>query len=158
MEASSQVCNNLGGETILFGDENKVYNFFASVTDNKTFLTQCKSKVWVPTKKINHTWYTYPDANDILTFLPWMVGEPNGDLVGEKCIMLKGREYPNLGFVQRYFDFSCYIPTCFECAFQQDTILQIRGLCNEQTLIDNEYVFITSLLPAVNIFISTFYS
>jgi hypothetical protein len=149
MEAAYQVCDNLGGKMILFENKNEIYDFFASVPVNQTFLTQCKSKVWVPTKKVNHTWYTYPDANEILTFLPWMVGEPNGDLVGEECIMLKGREYPCLGFVRRYFDLSCYIETCFECSFQQDTILQIRGLCNEQTLIDTQYVFITSLLPLV---------
>jgi hypothetical protein len=78
-----------------------------------------------------------------------MVEELNGDLVGEECIMLKGREYPSLGFVHRYYDFSCYIKTCFECAFQQGTIFQILGLCHEQTLIMCEYVFITSLLPLV---------
>jgi hypothetical protein len=153
MEATYQVCNNLGGKMVLFGNENETYNFFASISDKQTFLTQCKSKVWVPTKKVDHTWYTYPEANEILTFLPWMVGEPNGEEVGEECIMTKERQYPNLGFVQKYYDFSCYIETCFECAFQRDTILQIRGLCNEQTLIDTQYVFITSLLPQVIILI-----
>jgi hypothetical protein len=98
MEAAYQVCENLGGKMVLFENENEIYDFFASVPDNQTFLTQCKSKVWVPTKKVHHTWYTYPDDNAILTFLPWMVGELNGDLVGEECIMLKGREYPSLGF------------------------------------------------------------
>jgi hypothetical protein len=70
MEAAYQVCDNQGGKMVLFENKNEIYDFFASVPVNQTFLTQCKSKVWVPTKKVRHTWYTYPDDNAILTFLP----------------------------------------------------------------------------------------
>ena len=59
--------------------------------------------------------------------------------IGHDCVHIRKEN-------NRFYDMKCEFKFCFLCTFDQEKIFTLRGLCDDQNLIDTKYVFLHSLL------------
>ena len=90
---------------------------------------------WLPikrSKKDKSKWVTLSEVNHTqVTFLLWALGQPNGELTSQDCIM----SMPQRG----YFDSLCEDNNWFYCTLNMTILLRLRGLQQQQSVIDTDY-------------------
>ena len=83
-------------------------------------------------------WYhSFEDLNEKeVKFLPWLEGEPNGELTHENCVYAENHFYADLNCNMDH--------RCFPCKIHQEAPFRLRGLCQGQADLDTDYILLRS--------------
>jgi hypothetical protein len=113
------LCSKLGGR-IPFPRNIAEHGRLVSMKSN--FTETCYNMFWIPIQrsKANSTRWMQLGKNgqvtDVTDLLAWASGEPNGELIGEDCVM-------SYTWYNSYQDWSCSTLACFYCQFEKQVKL-----------------------------------
>jgi hypothetical protein len=115
LPSAHALCSKLGGR-IPF--PRNITEHDRLVSQKSNFTETCYNRFWIPIQrsKANSTRWMQLGKNgqvtDVTDLLAWASGEPNGELIGEDCVM-------SYMWYYNYQDWSCSTLSCFYCQFEK---------------------------------------
>ena len=119
-----EICSQLGGKMQVPANTNDLNQLLPKHINLSDYNSLRAATFWLPikrSKKDKSKWVTLSEVNQTqVTFLLWALGQPNGELTSQDCIM----SMPQRG----YFDSLCEDNNWFYCTLNMTILLRLRGL------------------------------
>ena len=126
-------CQNLNGSMVLPANKNELDLLFLLQPDN--LEQNCNGMIWinaVHSKSNVSLWFNGSNTSEVIKYLPWVTGQPNGNGV-QNCVS---------STKDGYSDNDCQKERCFICKMSKYPIFHLRGPYTNSQKLDTKYVFL----------------
>jgi hypothetical protein len=126
-------CYNLNGSMVIPGDQDELDSLF--LLEEKNFEQNCNGMIWINAVHSTHNsslWLNGSHTSEEIKYLPWMIGQPNGNEV-QDCISASK---------DGYSDNDCQKKRCFICKMSKYPVFHLRGPFTDSQDFDTKYVFL----------------